>query len=188
MQCGEPKREYLASRQNGRVASTLPTVTRIGVNEECGRFVCDTIMSLQYYNPPNSTMSYNNVGTVNYCGWWVSINWAVAILSSMYQFWSPASRAVIWQALKWSGEKRHPHLASATKQLSVSTVIYGIQWTSQWLGEGHANIIEGFAEKEQIDGGWVFVTHSFVTRYCGYENSGYGVNETTFTEYTRPVT
>jgi len=130
-------------------------------------------MSLQHYRPPNSTMLCNIAGTVNYCGWWVSSNWAVAILSPTYQFSSPVSRTVIWQALKWSGEIRHPHLASATKHLSVSTVIYGIQWTSQWLGEGHANIIEGFAEKEQrVMVKWTRAVYSWrtvlLTRYCGF--------------------
>jgi hypothetical protein len=61
------------------------------------------------------------------------------------------------------------------------------------IGRGarkHYRRIRGNGAKSdgQIDEGWIFVTHSFVTRYCGYKNRGYGINETTFTEYTRPVT
>jgi len=119
-------------------------------------------MSLQYCNPPNSI-----VGTVNYCGWWVSSNWAVAILSSTYQFSSPAFRAVIWQALKAIWRNMPPPFGEC-HQAAICIDSYLRHPVNQsMIGRGtskHYRSIRGKGAKSdgQIDKGWVFVTHSFV--------------------------
>jgi hypothetical protein len=58
---------YPDSRQNVAAVSKLPTVTRIGVNEEWRDVRYNNVTKV--LNSPISNMVCNIVGTVNYCGW-----------------------------------------------------------------------------------------------------------------------